>query len=156
MTAYIAWMNYYKGNVNGNDQPQNGGSYVLKNGDAHEKYNFSPVLLSKDNTFYPDGEYCLGFVETKSTNGKTRNQLNIERIEGCETLKNENEVEDVLVIYCAKFPDSSAYETYVFCFPADCVAAVIYGVCQGKRVGFLMDLDSRMFGSHPAPIRKTV
>ena len=109
----IAWMDYYKGNVNGNDQPKNGGSYVLENGDAHEKYNFSPVLLSKDNTTYPDGEYCLGFVETKSTNGKTRNQLNIEKIEGYEALKNENEAEDVLVIYCAKFPDSSTYETYV-------------------------------------------
>ena len=26
--------------------------------------------------------YCLGFAETKSTNGATRNQLNIEKIEG--------------------------------------------------------------------------
>lgn len=76
----IAWMNYYKGNVNGNDQSQNGGSYVLKKGNAHEKYNFSSVLLSKNNTIYADGEYCLGFVETKSTNGKSRNQLNIEKM----------------------------------------------------------------------------
>lgn len=106
-------MDYYKGNVNGNDQLKNGGTYVLENGDAHEKYNFSPVLLSKDNIIYPDGEYCLGFVETKSTNGKTRNQLNIEKIEGYEALKSENEAEDVLVIYCAKFSNFSTYEIYV-------------------------------------------
>lgn len=44
----------------------------------------------------------------------------------------------------------------VFCFPADCVAVVIHGACQGRRVGFLMDLDSRMSGSHPMPIGMTV
>lgn len=108
----IAWMNYYKGNLDGNDQPKNGGSYVLENGDAHEKYNFAPVYLS-GNEDLNDGEYCLGFFETKSTNGKTQNQMNIEKIDGCSALKNEKEVDDVLVIYCAKYPDSSTYETYV-------------------------------------------
>jgi hypothetical protein len=108
----IAWMDYYKGIVKGIDEPRNGGSYVTENGDAHEAYNFASVFLG-ENVGYPDGEYCLGFVETKSTNINTRNQLNIEKIDGCELCKKENEVEDVLVIYCAKYPDSMVQETYV-------------------------------------------
>ena len=108
----IAWMDYYKGIVKGVDEPRNGGSYVTENGDAHEAYNFASVYLSED-VGYPEGEYCLGFVETKSTNKNTRNQLKIEKIDGCELCKKENEVEDVLVIYCAKYPDSMVQETYV-------------------------------------------
>mgnify|MGYP004592944935 CR=1 FL=1 len=96
----IAWMNYYKGIIQGKDEPQNGGSYVKDNLDAHEKYNFDAVSLTNESG-YPDGEYCLGFVETKSTNKETRNQLRIENIYGCETLSKENFAEDVLVIYCA-------------------------------------------------------
>lgn len=108
----IAWMDYYKGIVNGIDEPKNGGSYVAENGDAHEAYNFECVKLGED-VAYPEGEYCLGFVETKATNGNTRNQLNIEKIAGCELCKKENEVDDVLVVYCAKYPDSLVQETYV-------------------------------------------
>lgn len=108
----IAWMDYYKGIIEGVDEPRNGGSYVTENGDAHEAYNFASVILGED-AGYPEGEYCLGFVETKSTNKNTRNQLNIEKIAGCELCKKENEVEDVLVIYCAKYPDSMVQETYV-------------------------------------------
>ena len=74
----IAWMNYYKGIIQGKDEPQNGGSYVKENLDAHEKYNFDAVSLANESG-YPDGEYCLGFVETKSTNKETRNQLRIEK-----------------------------------------------------------------------------
>ena len=108
----IAWMDYYKGIVPGVDEPKNGGSYVKENGDAHEAFNFQSVVLGED-AGYPEGEYCLGFVETKSTNKNTRNQLNIEKIAGCELYRNENEVEDVLVVFCAKYPDSMVQETYV-------------------------------------------
>lgn len=108
----IAWMDYYKGNRDGNDPPKGGGSYVAENHDAHEKYNFEAVHLT-DETGYPEGDYCLGFVETKSTNGKESNQLNIEKINGCELCKKESEVDDVLVIYCALYPDSMDKETYV-------------------------------------------
>ncbi len=108
----IAWMDYYKGIVIGVDEPKNGGSYVTENGDAHEAFNFESVVLGKD-AGYPQGEYCLGFVETKSTNKNTRNQLNIEKIADCELCKKENEVEDVLVVFCAKYPDSMVQETYV-------------------------------------------
>lgn len=108
----IAWMDYYKGTIEGKDVPRNGGSYVALHNDAHESYNFEAVTLD-ERVGYPSGEYCLGFVETKTTNKKTRNQLNIEKIEGCELYKNKEEVEDVLVVFCAKYPDSSTQETYV-------------------------------------------
>ena len=109
----IAWMDYYQGIISGKDEPRNGGAYVLENNDAHEKYNFQSIYLTEKDNGYPDGRYCVGFVETKSTNGKTVNQLNIEKIEGCAALKRESEVDDVLVIYCAKYPDSFTNETYV-------------------------------------------
>ncbi len=108
----IAWMDYYKGVMDGIDIPKNGGSFVAETMDAHEAYNFEAVALTEEDG-YPVGEYCLGFVETKTTNGKDRNQLKIEKIAGCELCKNEAQVDDVLVIYCAKFPDSSVQETYV-------------------------------------------
>ena len=49
-----------------------------------------------------DTEYCLGFFETKSTNGQHRNQLHIEKIQGCKLCKDEDSVDDVLVIWCTK------------------------------------------------------
>ena len=75
----IAWMERYDGNEDGTDKPHGGGAYVELTGDAHEKYNFTPeeLILSKNDEV---DEYCLGFVETKSTNGTTVNQLNIEKI----------------------------------------------------------------------------
>lgn len=108
----IAWMNYYKGQVDGKDVPVGGGSYVAKYHEAHEAFNFKAEYLTED-TGYPEGEYCLGFVETKTTNGKDRNQLKIENIEGYELFKNEFQVDDVLVIYCARYPDTLTQETYV-------------------------------------------
>ena len=54
----IAWMNYYKGIIQGKDEPQNGGSYVKENLDAHEKYNFDAVSLANESG-YPDGEYIV-------------------------------------------------------------------------------------------------
>lgn len=54
-------MKYYKGVQEGIDEPHNGGSYIAENCDGGEVYNF-------DSIFMGDGkEYCLGFVETKST-----------------------------------------------------------------------------------------
>ena len=107
----IAWMNYYKGIVWGKDEPQNGGSYVKETLDAHEKYNFEAIPLTGESG-YPKGEYCLGFVETKSTNKETRNQLRIEKIYDCEGMNEETSVDDVLVVYCALYPDAIEKETY--------------------------------------------
>ena len=95
----IAWMKEYRGNEDGKDTPLNGGSYVDETGDAHEKYNFTPVNMAGK-----EGLYCLGFFETKSHNGKDVNQMRIENIAGCELLKKEEAVDDVLVVYCAKHP----------------------------------------------------
>lgn len=66
----IAWMKEYRGNEDGKDTPLNGGSYVDETGDAHEKYNFTPVNMEGR-----EGLYCLGFFETKSHNGKDVNQM---------------------------------------------------------------------------------
>lgn len=92
----IAWMDHYKG-ITKKDRPKNGGSWVKDNDDAHEAYNFETMKFDGDDT-----EYCLGFFETKTTNGINRNQLHIEKIQGCEMYKNEDAVDDVLVIWCAK------------------------------------------------------
>ena len=92
-------MKEYRGNEDGKDTPLNGGSYVDETGDAHEKYNFTPVNMEGK-----EGLYCLGFFETKSHNGKDVNQMRIENIAGCELLKKEESVDDVLVVYCAKHP----------------------------------------------------
>ena len=101
----IAWMNYYKGNKDGKDEPKGGGDYVVKNKDAHEKYNFTPDLFVFDDEPEAEAkEYCLGFVETKATNGNRVNQLHIEKIDGCQLCSKEKSVEDVLVVYCATHP----------------------------------------------------
>lgn len=92
----ITWLDYYKG-VSEEDRPKYGGSWVKDNLDAHEAYNFEAIKFNGDET-----EYCLGFVETKSTNGQDRNQLHIEKILGCGSYKNKDSVDDILVIWCAK------------------------------------------------------
>ena len=108
----IAWMSYYKGNIDGKDTPQGGGSYVAENQDAYEKFNFLPTPMTfKDESL--NGDYCLGFVETKSTNKTDSNQLALEKIDGCQGAKNDEAVEDVLVIYCARYPFSEKRETLV-------------------------------------------
>ena len=91
----ISSMKYYKGVVPGKDEPFNGGSYVDEHGEGHEQYNFDAVLCNDGN------EYCFGFVETKTTRANKRNVLHIENIDGCESMKNEPFVDDILVVWCA-------------------------------------------------------
>ena len=90
----ISYMKYYKGACS-IDQPYNGGAFVEENGYGHEEFNFRPI------DFEGKGEVCVGFVETKSTRNDIRNQLHIERINGCENAKNDDFVDDVLVVFCA-------------------------------------------------------
>ena len=97
----IAWMDYYKGRQD-IDRPTGGGSYVQQNGFGSEIYNFKPEKLTLKGETEED-EYCFGFFETKSTKGQS-NQLHIEKIRGCELLKNEGSAEDVLVVYCTTHP----------------------------------------------------
>lgn len=90
----ISSMKYYKGACDA-DMPLNGGSYVLENGYGHEEYNFFPFKINDDQD-----AYCMGFVEPKS-NREKRNTLHLERIDGCELLKREPLVSNVLIVWCA-------------------------------------------------------
>ena len=104
----IAWMKWYKGYRN-NDMPVNGGSFVQENEQGEENDNFWPLLNSNtaiewgDGTvenIVPEGNICLGFVETGHTNGKSR-QLCLEKIHDCSGYKKAPYVNDVLVVFCA-------------------------------------------------------
>lgn len=86
----IAWMKYYNG-ITDEDIPVNGGSWVDKNNEGAECFNY---------TLYDDGNYH-GFVVTKSNKGKP-NQLHIERIDGVSD--DDDEAEKVTVIWLARDP----------------------------------------------------
>ena len=98
----IAWMNYYKGIIQGKDEPVGGGSYVVKNNDAGEACNFWPIHTKWDDGLEQD--ICYGFTETKTSKSGKIQDLHIEKIEGCEHCAKEEFVEDVTVIYCAARP----------------------------------------------------
>ena len=98
----IAWMNYYKGIIQGKDEPIGGGSYVVENNDANEACNFWPI-----HTIWNDGQeqdICYGFTETKTAKSGKVQDLHIEKINGCADCGKEDFVEDVTVIYCAARP----------------------------------------------------
>ena len=94
----VSSMKYYKG-VCDEDKPINGGKFVDENGYGVEEFNFQPREYVEDDNSVT--EYCLGFVETKSTNKEKSNELHFEKIDGCGHLKNEESVDDVLVVWCA-------------------------------------------------------
>ena len=87
-------MAYYKG-ITPKDIPENGGSYVTENGEAHECYNFDAVVNNEGK------EQCLGFAMLTGRNGGGV-QIKLENIVGCSGLKNEDCVEGVTVVWCAK------------------------------------------------------
>ena len=96
----VSCMKYYKG-ASDKDQPYNGGKFVDENGYGHEEYNYLPILVKENiEGISSEKEYCFGFVETKTTNQNRRNELHIEKIKGCELLRREESVEDVLVVWC--------------------------------------------------------
>lgn len=92
----IAWMKYYKG-IFDDDIPQHGGSYVEKTHDAWESINFLPVINITTEEYY-----CYGNYATKSTNGIDVNEMHIENIDGCQSAKNAELVDGVLVVWCAR------------------------------------------------------
>ncbi len=101
----ISSMKYYKGACR-SDVPYNGGSFVKENGYGHEEYNFLvrdiPTNWIDDSGMIAEGEYCLGFVETKSTNISKSNQLHVEKILGFgDPFNKELCVTGVTVIWCA-------------------------------------------------------
>lgn len=91
----ISNMKYYKG-VCDADPANFGGKFVEENGYGHEEFNFLPIEMEESGELR-----CMGFVEPKS-HGSSRNTFHIEKIEGCESLKGDPCVEDVLVVWCAK------------------------------------------------------
>lgn len=66
----IAWMKEYRGNEDGRDIPVNGGSFVNETGDAHEKYNFTPVNIEgkRKRTGY-NQTTCKGLYRKKRSSG---------------------------------------------------------------------------------------
>lgn len=90
----IADMKYYRG-ITDEDRPINGGAYVNETGEAHECYNFDYANV--------DGEdVCLGFVMMARTSATGNVALHIEKISGCELTKNQESIDGVTVVWCAK------------------------------------------------------
>lgn len=124
----ISYMKYYKG-ICDKDKAYGGGAFVAENGYGHEEFNFKPEFIDFKDKDIPSGDYCLGFFETKSSNGDKANELHIERIEGCHA--GAEEVGDVLTIFCAPrefqnyttvvgwYKNSTVYRHYQDCvFPS--------------------------------------
>lgn len=104
----IVHMKYYKGKYDNdayeNDIPWGYNEFTKTTGRASEECNFLPQLAT-------DGEeYCFGTVYPKSTNGDDVNEIHIENIVGCRNLKDEDFVDDVLVVWFAPnpYPDDKA------------------------------------------------
>ena len=99
----ITWLDYYKGVIPGVDIPKGNADYVKKGKDALEQYNFERVALNFYEGPFESGEYCLGYVDIKPIK-VNKNQIMLEKLEGCDTYQDQDYAEDVLVIYCANHP----------------------------------------------------
>jgi hypothetical protein len=100
----IAWMKYYKGKSD-NDMPVS--DEALQEDDEHAlDSNLFKVIHTISSESLEEGTYCFGAIEkrynTNENNEKFRHQLHIENIYGSQTLVENDRVEDVLVIWCAK------------------------------------------------------
>ena len=93
MFVKITELEYYRG-ITATDRPYKGGSYVKETGDAHESYNFDPVKLN-------DEDVCLGFAMLIGNSRNSNIQIRLENIIGCENFKNQDSVDDVIVVWCA-------------------------------------------------------
>lgn len=93
----ITYMKYYKGVIEGIDEPENGGEYVKIHKDAHEAFNFEGIEL---NGF--ENEICLGYVRLSQSRQNKTSELHLEKINGCDYMENEPCIEDVTVVWCAK------------------------------------------------------
>ncbi len=94
----IAWMKYYHWSTS-EDIPTNGGKYVDENQRGNEDQNFLPIEIEGEDGIRKN--IFLGSYETKSTNGETSNKTHIEKIPGCQLLKNQPCAKGVLVVFCA-------------------------------------------------------
>lgn len=95
----ISYMDFYKGKAK--DKLIGNFRYVKEKGDGGEKHNFEPLLV--------DGkEVCYGFIEPGFTEGGfekgRQRQMRIEKID--EAGKPKEKLDRVLVVWCAKLPES--------------------------------------------------
>lgn len=104
--ARVADMKYYQG-ITEQDRPFNGGSYVKETGNAHECYNFDPIIQDGQ-----DYEKCIGYFQMSGGHGA--DQIHIEKIVGCELMKNEEAVKDVHVVFVSKAPSSKTMRVIGF------------------------------------------
>lgn len=95
-----SYMKHYKGKQN--DALIGSFRFVAEKSDGMEKYNFQPTIINGQ-------EMILGFVEAGYSKGGfekgNQRRIHIERIIGSETPLPM--LKDVLVIWCAKLPDSN-------------------------------------------------
>lgn len=93
----LMWSDWY-------DDPDgrgtNGGSYVAKTGSGNENMNFLPIEIQYNGE---PKSMMLGSFETKTT-GSRQNSTHIERIHGCDAMRNYEFVNGVTVIWCATPP----------------------------------------------------
>lgn len=108
----IALMRFYQSIIRGIDEPVGGGAWVRREHTASESENFLERIF-----IYEDGQrdsYCFGSFVQKSA----RVNLHIERIEGCQLLKDEPSVDGVLVVWCAAshivgwYKNATVYRNY--------------------------------------------
>lgn len=95
----ISYMNFYKGKED--DTMVGNFRYVREKGDGGEKHNFAPWVV--------DGkEVCYGFVEPGFTKGGYENgrqrQMHIQKVR--DAGNPEEKLDNVLVVWCAKLPES--------------------------------------------------
>lgn len=102
----VADMKYYRG-ITEQDAPFNGGSYVKETGNAHECYNFEPIVQNGQ-----DFEKCIGFFMLSG--GGEVGQLHIEKIAGCELMKNDEAIENVHVVFVSKASGSKTMRVVGF------------------------------------------
>jgi len=102
----VADMKYYRG-ITEQDRPFNGGSYVQKTGNAHECYNFEPIVQASQ-----DYEKCIGFFMLSGGGGA--GQLHIEKIVGCDLMKDDEEIENVHVVFVSKASGSKTMRVVGF------------------------------------------
>ena len=152
----ISCMKYYKGACD-KDIPYNGGSFVKENGYGYEENNFNAVQ-DENGTFF-----CLGFVETKSTQKGKSNELHIEKISECSHMKKEEYVDNVLVVWCATtdlnetsivgwYKNATVYRNYCDVDIGDYIQT--YNIIADKKDCVLLPREDRHVFKWQAPVAR--
>ncbi len=89
----IAFMKYYRGVIEGVDEPVNLCVRTKDLSQVQEQFNFLPCDME-------DRRVCLGFFSAKNAGGSKSGQVHIEEMQGVS--EEDSVVEHVLVVWCAK------------------------------------------------------